>query len=626
MTSDTRGIRHAKLDGRQAQSTSSSCPRRVCWPSRLPPNCILAPPPPSSPLCSRLPFLCLIRSTSSSPILLSHRRRYIARTPTDPSWVPADPPRHVSSPSLMAVQACSRKPLSSFDPFDPYASTNVHSRIESHNYYHDNHASIAFPEAIFNAPSSSSSARSPDTPRTSLLLLICAFNTEDHHSAEAHASNGIPHRALPASQEFTSTSHTVVNSQQLGDSHAPDTAFSDSLTPPALPPKSPIQDRPKSVKSVSILAPTDISPARRVFSQSVSDSGHSYYTSTTFAALSPEGVPALPTPFNTRLSPPRVTLAATSSHSRGPPNPHPSSMEPVTRKASSVHTSRNRLHKTRPRPSSPSLSPNSSVFSLLLSRAFGSGDPLSRHHRAKSASSMSDRSYRPTRSLSDGHSKAPLSRPSPGSRGSTRTDSSYTASSSASTSLSYASTSLTTPDSTSSPGLSPRNSTRTNKLRKKRPAVAPSAYPFPPGAHVGALSRSKSTPNGVGQRSPRNRIWSSVEEARHAAEEADGPDGQEPTLWSSSVSFAFLLRVCPGSDSRYATPLYHHLPIHLPARMRPSSLRTPLDSTTRSPLPNGPPWGRSLKFARDAPRRRYQTWPVPVSARLPSRRRLLKSH
>ena len=148
---------------------------------------------------------------------------------------------------------------------------------------------------------------------------------------------------------------------------------------------------------------------------------------------------------------------------------------------------------------------------------------------------MSDRSYRPSRSLSDGSSKVILSRPSPSSRSSDTTDSSYTTSSSASTSVSYASTSLTTPDS-SSPRLSPRSSTRTNKLQKKRPSLAPSAYPYALGTSPAALGRSKSTPNGLGYRAPKNRIWSSAEEARIAAEEVDDSGGQDPSLWSSSVS------------------------------------------------------------------------------------------
>ncbi|PIL31450.1 hypothetical protein GSI_06151 [Ganoderma sinense ZZ0214-1] len=207
-------------------------------------------------------------------------------------------------------------------------------------------------------------------------------------------------------------------------------------------------------------------------------------------------------------------------------------MSAVARDPSSTTSRRKRLYKARPQPSTPATSP--SVFSLLLNRALGSGESFDRHSRSNSVPIMSDRSYRPSRSFSDGRTKGPLSRPAPSSRSRGTTESGCTTSSWGSTSLSSTSSPITTPDSASSPGLSPRNSTRAKKLQKKRPPLAPSAYLYPH-THAAALGRSKSTPNGLGQRTPRHRIWSSVEEARRAAEESGG---QEPSYWYSAESEA----------------------------------------------------------------------------------------
>ncbi len=351
---------------------------------------------------------------------------------------------------------------------------------------------------------------------------------------DADGSDGMPQpsAALPSHHSIPPGTYDAHLKDERRDRDAQRAPSPDSSTPPPVPPKPPTQDRPKSVKSVSILAPTDISPVPRVFSYSVSDSGHSYRPN--FVAAS-ESVPGRPAYITSQAMAARSPAAGRLSFSSDALLGRPSSMEPVTRKASSVRARRNRLHKTRPRPPSPTRPSSSSVLSLLLTRAFGSGEHSSRHHSSRSSPSMSDRSYRPTRSLSDGSSKIILPRPSPSSRSSQTTDSSCTASSSASTTISYASTTLTTPDS-ESPRLSPRSSTRTNKLQKRRPSVAPSSYPYALGTTSAALGRSKSTPNGLGQRAPKNRIWSSVEEARIAAEEADVSGEQDPSLWYSPVS------------------------------------------------------------------------------------------
>ncbi|TFK95042.1 hypothetical protein K466DRAFT_475189 [Polyporus arcularius HHB13444] len=361
-----------------------------------------------------------------------------------------------------------------------------------------------------------------------------------------------PSAALPSHHSIPPGTYDAHLKDERRDRDAQRAPSPDSSTPPPVPPKPPTQEWPKSVKSVSILAPTDIPPVPRVFSYSVSDSGHSYRPN--FVASS-ESVPGRPAYITSQAMAARSPAAGRLSFSSDALLGRPSSMEPVTRKASSVRARRNRLHKTRPRPPSPTRPSSSSVLSLLLTRAFGSGEHSSRHHSSRSSPSMSDRSYRPTRSLSDGSSKIILPRPSPSSRSSQTTDSSCTASSSASTTISYASTTLTTPDS-ESPRLSPRSSTRTNKLQKRRPSVAPSSYPYALGTTSAALGRSKSTPNGLGQRAPKNRIWSSVEEARIAAEEADVSGEQDPSLWYSPTTDASSARTSglgPISEVRRKT-------------------------------------------------------------------------
>ncbi|KAI1793189.1 hypothetical protein LXA43DRAFT_286712 [Ganoderma leucocontextum] len=296
----------------------------------------------------------------------------------------------------------------------------------------------------------------------------------------------------------------------------------DTPVPLPFPPNPPGRDLPNSA---SILHPADISPAIRVFSHSASDIGHAFrasiYPDPAFPA-SASGRPAI----LTSRHPARISSVGTTlSFSSDAPHAGPSSMEAVAR---SMTPRRKRLHKARP-PTPPS------VLGLLLNRALGSGESFVRHSRSNSAPTMSDRSYRPSRSFSDGSTKGPLSRQAPSSRSSGTTESGCTTSSWGSTSLSSMSSPITTPDSASSPGLSPRNSTRANKLQKKRPPLAPSAYLYPH-THAAALGRSKSTPNGLGQYSPRNRIWSSVEEARRAAEDADELGGQEPSYWYSSAT------------------------------------------------------------------------------------------
>ena len=421
------------------------------------------------------------------------------------------------------------------------------SRLLSHT---PTTACVAAPVSISRRPSQALSRTRRRAHRhrmVSRTFSISTLNVQVHDSpdaihAEVATSYGMPqHAPAPPSHHSSSITPTVPNADERGRSHGRrDVAFPVDSTPPPVPPKTPNHDRPKSVKSVSILAPADISPGRRVYSHSVSDSGHSYRTPTNIAVASSAYAPAAPAIFTSHLSSTTNPLAGSLSFSSAAAVTRPSGMEPVTRKASSIRARRNRLQKTRPRPPSPS--PTSSAFSSLLSRAFGSSEPLARYHRSSSAPSMGDRSYRPIRSLSDGSSKVALSRPSPSPR-SSATDSSCTASSYASTSFSYASTSVTTPDSTSSPGLSPRSSISTNKLKKKRPTLAPSAYQYYYDVRSAALGRSKSTPNGLGQRSPRTRLWSSVEEARHAAEEGDPYGGQDPSRWATSVSHITLLRV-----------------------------------------------------------------------------------
>lgn len=330
--------------------------------------------------------------------------------------------------------------------------------------------------------------------------------------------------------------------KRMGDHLSPDV---DEDTPPPVPPKSPL--RFNRAESVSSQMPTDISPAVCTFSQFQSDVGHSYRTTVNGTATSPEGVPGA----RAILTSPHVSTPAGHDSSSSPKAPHARpSMEPATRKASSVRVRRNKLHKTRQHSLPPS-SFRQSLFGSLLARAFGSHDASCVSSRSSSSPSMSDRPYRSTRSVSDsGHSAA--KRPLPSSRSSDTTDSSCTTDSSGSTAFSYASTALTTPDG-SPPSLSPRNSTkgvRTNRLHKRRPPLAPSGvYQYPPGGHAAALGRSQSTPDDLGQRAPTRRNWSSVEEARYAAEETDSlAYGPDPTSWYTSVSLLACCALSPGSD------------------------------------------------------------------------------
>ncbi|OJT04451.1 hypothetical protein TRAPUB_4721 [Trametes pubescens] len=329
---------------------------------------------------------------------------------------------------------------------------------------------------------------------------------------------------------------------------SPAAAEVDEDTPPPVPPKSPLRfDR---TKSVSIQMPTDISPAGRTFSHSQSDVGHSYRTTVNGTATSPEGEPGA----RAILTSPHVSTPAGLDSSSSPKAPHArTSMEPATRKASSVRVRRNKLHKSRQHSLPPS-SFRPSLFGSLLARAFGSHDASCASSRSSSSPSMSDRPYRPSRSVSDsGHSAT--KRPLPSSRSSDTTDSSCTTDSSGSTAFSYASTALTTPDA-SPPSLSPRNSTRgvrANKLHKRRPPPAPSGvYQYPLGGHATALGRSQSTPDDLGQRAPTRRNWSSVEDARYGAQEADSLEyGPDPTSWYTSMTDLS----SPSRESRRASTL-----------------------------------------------------------------------
>ena len=433
---------------------------------------------------------------------------------------------------MTAVLCPQRKPLPSFESPDlthEVVSQALTSHVEPHHYVH--RIAPAHPELKFSA----SSARDPVPLCASCFFAITSLILTGQTTAE---QVNLEASSLYAPSQYTpalTSAHSVhagsadAGASEHGDNGNEKTLHSlETSAPPPLPPKSPIHDRPKSV---SILAPTDISPPPRGFSHSASDLGHAFRTSRNLDLASPGSVPALPAILTSQHHPAHVTAGGSSL---SPPSDalhvKPFGMEPLTGDTSKAHR-RNKLHKARPHPPS-SLTTSPSVLSLLLNRAFGSGESFSRHTRSNSAPSMGDRSYRPIRSLSDGSTKPPLARPHPSSRSSDTTDSSCTTLSWASTSLSYASTAITTPESASSPGLSPRNSTRTNKLHKKRPPLAPSAYPS---RHSAALGRSKSTPSGLGQRSPKNRIWSSVEEARYAAESVDESGGQEPSYWHASV-------------------------------------------------------------------------------------------
>ncbi|KAI0334396.1 hypothetical protein GY45DRAFT_1242607 [Cubamyces sp. BRFM 1775] len=380
-------------------------------------------------------------------------------------------------------------------------------------------ARITGPMLASSFPAPARSTRSPKVPAHPVPAACTDANPSD-----AASRHDISH----ASQRAPPIAHIRVDAKNGEENKDSDVHSSPSTTPPPVPPKSPIHDRRKSV---SILVPTDISPAKGVSSHSQSDFRHSYRDTVNSAATSPESAPTDRTVITSLHVSPNALADDTLSSFKAP-HVRPS-MEPSTRKASSVRARRNKLHKPRQH-SLPSLPLGSSLFSSLLSRAFGSHDAFHDHSRSSSGTSMSDRSYRPTRSASDG-GHVGTKRPSPSSRSSDLTDSSCTTSSSGSTSLSYASTALTTPDSTS-PSLSPHNSTRsvrTNKLHKRRPPSSPSAASqYPPGSYRSVLGRSKSTPSGLGQRVERSRNWSSVDEARHAAEEAESlAYGPDPTSW-----------------------------------------------------------------------------------------------
>ena len=365
---------------------------------------------------------------------------------------------------------------------------------------------------------------------------------------EADPSNTPLRRARrhPTSSRSPHAPPTVSSASARSHRPHPDAPPHDE-TPPPVPPKNSAYFRlvksagTTTATAAGIAGPTDISPARCVFSHSLSDSGHPYRPSTYLPPRSSEDAPALPMPFRSRHKP---SSRPFFSFSPDAPNPRSARMEHVAH--SPPRARLNRLHKPRPQPpASPQAPASPSVFARRRSRATSTEDPSLLQHppaRPPTEADMASISHRPVRSLSDGSNRAPSLRSSSGARSAGRTDSTYTTSSTASTSQSSTSTTLTTPDSTPSPDLSPRNSVASaKKLRKRRPPVAPSAYPFPPGAPAAALGRSKSTPNGLGQRSPKNRLWSSVSEARQ-------PDGsgshaaRDPSMWPASVSRTLLLR------------------------------------------------------------------------------------
>ncbi|OSD06221.1 hypothetical protein PYCCODRAFT_1423085 [Trametes coccinea BRFM310] len=407
---------------------------------------------------------------------------------------------------LMTIPGHASIPAQHFNPYDrPKPSLPPY---DAYSARRDAKLPTPIPASAHNAPSPA-----PSHPCTTFVRANAALTVVSSEQPASHASQDSP----PAVPKKGGASYR----EDHNNSSVVDVQSPSSPAPPPVPPKSPIQDRPKSV---SIVEPTDISPARGI-------SSHSYRTTVNSAATSPAGAPT----DRTVITSPYVSspaLADDSSSSSNTPHVRPS-MEPATRKASSVRARRNKLHKPRQH-SLPSLPLGTSLFGSLLSRAFGSHPSTPGHSRSSSVPSMSDRSYRPARSVSDG-GHVGTKRPAPSSRSSDVTDSSCTTSSSASTAVSSASTALTTPDSTS-PSLSPHSSTRsvrTNKLHKRRPPSSPSAgYQYPLGAHAAALGRSKSTPTGLGQRVERSRNWSSVEEARHAAEEAESLRyGPGPTAW-----------------------------------------------------------------------------------------------
>ncbi|KAI0363151.1 hypothetical protein BV20DRAFT_188702 [Pilatotrama ljubarskyi] len=441
----------------------------------------------------------------------------------------------------MSIHAYASLPAEIFNPYDSpkTALAPLNASVDSRDV-----TFASFPAAVPIAPSHKAPAISPVT--------ACRDAPSPCSPSQNRPLPPLPHAApIAPAADANASDHEGGKAMHAQQSLSP--------APPPVPPKSPTHDRPKSV---SILVPTDISPATRIFSHSKSDVGHSYRSTVTGAATSPEDAPVP----GGILTSPQVSATAfaddTSSTSKAP---HVRlSMEPATRKASSLRHRRNKLHKARQH-SSPSLPLGSSLFGSLLSRAFGTHDSSRSQSRSSSSPSMSNRSYRPTRSVSDG-GLVGTKRPPPSSRSSDTTDSSCTTSSSGSTWLSSASTALTTPESIS-PSLSPRNSTKsggTNKLHKRRPPLAPSAaYQYPPGARASALGRSKSTPDGLGQRALRSREWSSVEEARHAAEEAEPEEyGPDPTSWYTSVSFLARCALSPRvltCTLCYASPITSHL-------------------------------------------------------------------
>ncbi|KAI8981126.1 hypothetical protein BD414DRAFT_90160 [Trametes punicea] len=412
-------------------------------------------------------------------------------------------------PPPMTVHDCASIPADIFNPYD--SPSTAHPPLDALIDRHD-------PNLISRFHAAARSARSPKAI-ASPPVVVCTDTTPSVGSAQqavSHTSQDAPPIAPDG----------VIPNYCEGNHHSAvlDAQHPRSPAPPPVPPKSQRQDRPKSV---SILMPTDVSPARVI-------SSHSYRTTANTAAASPGSAPIDRTAI-TSPHVPSAALADDSSPSLKAPHGL-SSMEPATRKASSVRPRRNKLHKPRQH-SLPSLPLGTSLFSSLLSRAFGSHDSFHGYARSSSTLDMSNRSYRPTRSVSDG-GRVSSKRPSPSSRSSDVTDSSCVTSGSANAPLSYPSTAVTTPDSTP-PSLSPHSSTRnvrTNKLHKRRPPLAPSAgYQYPPGAFAAALGRSKSTPTGLGLRAERSRNWSSVEEARHAAEDGErlgyGPD---PNAWFTS--------------------------------------------------------------------------------------------
>ena len=126
--------------------------------------------------------------------------------------------------------------------------------------------------------------------------------------------------------------------------------------PPPLPPKNPAYFRMvKAGSSGGGAAPTEYSPAGRVVSHSVSDSGHCYRPCMQLVPGASDGAPAEPTPLTSQhMCPPRVPLG-TAAFSSDAPNPRRAPrMELVLLDTSQLRPSRhNRLTKARPSPPSP---------------------------------------------------------------------------------------------------------------------------------------------------------------------------------------------------------------------------------------------------------------------------------